>query len=745
MAQNYSNNYMDQTARDAIYISTPQNFEVLRSSWSGDSFPENPVVGQPCYRLDEDRLYYWDGEKWSEKGGGGGSLLPHKMFFESSNEPMSSVTLTHNCDDEELIWVFAERTLLPPTAYSYDYSTKTITFTEPVVGLSLEVRWFEKLFSGDYASYDVAGSVILATEEEIKIGSEENKVVTARGLSSGVGVKPYSSQRSYPKNDVVLNVSEEGIVKLYQSLVDNNLGNELIDDSSWKAVSLGGVSGGQVGDIGVAINVDETTWLRRKLNGQVIDINANTQAFYNYLTGLQATNPNLFATESEWQSIKTSSKLGQCGKFVIDTEAQTIRLPAIANINGLLASGLAGNLINERLPNVRGSTGISVPNNSSVAGAFKAGISKTVASLGTQTTATVLDFDASEWSSTYQNDASVQQEAVQYPFFIQINTGSETTSDITNEQELNNPFSFGDSKYTTIELNNISWLRSQGQWNPKTTYPDYYDWVLTNANSNVELFKLSTETYTEYDWVVDTTDETFRLPLKTKQAPVQSGNIPVFGNGMTLGITNGTYNYGTQSGSGGYIGFFQTKLSLYGATNGTTGGTPDGSGQIAVGITTDPTKSGIKAIVEEQTGLHLYFYVGETVQNANLIDAGRIAEQFPNKADIDLSNVSGNIDYVVEKVIYEEGRSGYLRLKSGILIQWGLVYYGSTSGFKTVTFNKPFKNIPIVVGNITGSSYMSPIGANTSQGSQTVEPTYFTTYADANIPYKAWIAIGQGA
>ena len=30
----------------------------------------------------------------------------------------------------------------------------------------------------------------------------------------------------------------------------------------------------QVGDIGIAINVDETTWLRRKLNGQVIDINA---------------------------------------------------------------------------------------------------------------------------------------------------------------------------------------------------------------------------------------------------------------------------------------------------------------------------------------------------------------------------------------------------------------------------------------------------------------------------------------
>ena len=47
----------------------------------------------------------------------------------------------------------------------------------------------------------------------------------------------------------------------------------------------------------------------------------------------------------------------------------------------------------------------------------------------------------------------------------------------------------------------------------------------------------------------------------------------------------------------------------------------------AVGITTDPTKSGLEL---SDSDLYLYFYVGETVQNANLINAGRIEEKLSN-------------------------------------------------------------------------------------------------------------------
>lgn len=72
MAQTFETWTDETAARDVVYDKTKTNFETMRSSWSGTSFPENPVVGQPCYRTDEDKLYYWNGTEWGEKGGGGG-------------------------------------------------------------------------------------------------------------------------------------------------------------------------------------------------------------------------------------------------------------------------------------------------------------------------------------------------------------------------------------------------------------------------------------------------------------------------------------------------------------------------------------------------------------------------------------------------------------------------------------------------------------------------------------------------
>ena len=196
---------------------------------------------------------------------------------------------------------------------------------------------------------------------------------------------------------------------------------------------------------------------------------------------------------------------------------------------------------------------------------------------------------------------------------------------------LNNPYSLFDSKYSDHELNNLSWLKSAGQWNAKAVYPTAYDKLLKvyNGTETVEglSVKLSTETYTDYDFVLKTADETFRLPLKTNLA---SGKA-VVGNGMTLGFTNGTYNFGLAvNGSSGNSDTFLA--SAYGEPVGTIGAhsveTPNWS---SMGVTTDPTKSGLEL---SDSGLYLYFYIGETVQNANLIDAGRIGEQLATKTDM---------------------------------------------------------------------------------------------------------------
>lgn len=80
-----------------------------------------------------------------------------------------------------------------------------------------------------------------------------------------------------------------------------------------------------VGDIGQALHVDESQGLRRVLNGQTVAINANTQNFVNRLKTLKQVYPALFCTEDEWQDIKNSNYMEQCGKFVIQEDSTQTR------------------------------------------------------------------------------------------------------------------------------------------------------------------------------------------------------------------------------------------------------------------------------------------------------------------------------------------------------------------------------------------------------------------------------------
>lgn len=365
--------------------------------------------------------------------------------------------------------------------------------------------------------------------------------------------------------------------------IQNSKGNfSIADYSNISSISANSSSGGssfsgsglEVCDIGMALYVDETKGLRRYLNGQIVDINTNTQAFLNRLQEITTLHPSLLCTEEEWQTAKTNSAFGQVGKFVFNysgNDIVSVRIPRVVNVQGLFDLQNLGMTVEAGLPNITGKYNIAVNNTSetgrwNASGAFYKGSNENVGSAGNNATNGTLRFDASRSSSIYGNSTTVQPEAIQYPYFIQIATGSETENNIINEIELNNPYSLFDSKYSDHELNNLSWLKSEGQWNSKAVYPTAYDKLLKVYNGTETVaglsVKLSTETYTDYDFVLNTTDETFRLPLKNHTA--------------------------------------------------------------------DDGKS----------VLTLYYYVGETVQNANLIDAGRIGEQLANKVDLDAQNLS---------------------------------------------------------------------------------------------------------
>ncbi len=446
------------------------------------------------------------------------------------------------------------------------------------------------------------------------------------------GIPEYDTGTTYYIGSIIKTLDNDNTPVLYYSLIDNNTNNPLTDGTKWQKVELGG-GGLEVGDIGTALYIDETKGKRRRLNGSILAINANTQGFLSYLKKLQPISPSLFTTEENWQAELTLSDKGQIGKFVIDEEAGTIRLPKVVNIQGLQDLAQAGMRVEAGLPNITG-TASAEEWNSGISGS-KTGCIYPISTWGNDAAGggnqknRGFGIDASRSSAVYGRSNTVQEEAIQYPFYIQIATGAETEVDIINKIELNNPFTLLESKYTNEPLYNLSWLLADGEFKPKGSYSKVYEALQVEYNpeiaagEKVELLsgttyvkrglsvKLSTETYTDRDFVINITDETFLL-----------------------------------------------------ATN----------------------------LNNNETNLGLYYYVGETVQNANLIDAGRFQEQLALKP-----NISQVMDCVQPS--YENAASRpkgtYTETVNGILIACpttdnGSSYWGVTIQDKHYRFHQGY-------------------------------------------------------
>ena len=511
----------------------------------------------------------------------------------------------------------------------------------------------------------------------------------------------------------------------YDAIVTKNASTEYFCTDSGELylgdVKIGSGAGGlEIGDVGIsAFGIDEALNKRRYLNGQVIS-QAQFVEFTAMLKSRVSVYPNLATTEVNWQAEVTNSKLGQCGKFVIDDVAGTIRLPKVVNINGLQDLTGLGTIKAESLPNITGYAPTNYwtaladesPNNCCTTSEY----SKTATLLATGGIATTnWKIDASRSSSAYQDNAPVQQEAVQYPYFIQVAEGVETSIDVSREIELNNPFSLLDYKYSEYELSNASWLLSNGQWNSGAVYQSVYDLLLQIYNGTVTKagvsVKLSTETYTDTDFVLNTGDTTFRLPIKVLMA----GSKRVVGNGMALGLTDGTNNYGLLKQLSGNVGFLQGATGYYGVNVGDNVqvGTTATNG-LALGLSTDETKSGIET---SANGLYLYFYVGETVQDANIITAGQALTDIA-----DLKNAS-NFSSLGKETIVGWGMPDY---SAGISQTTNTEYTATTAGYLTF-YGSGYQDFALFVNNAM---------VRRSGGSATNVTYSLSCYVDKNDKYK---------
>ena len=281
----------------------------------------------------------------------------------------------------------------------------------------------------------------------------------------------------------------------------------------------------------------------------------------------------------------------------------------------------------------------------------------------------------------------------------------------------------------------------------KEAFPDVYQMLVDNKlqKTDYETFNssVSTNGYCEF-FALDTSAQKFKVPkLLDKYVMDLADNIPVVGNGLTLGFSDGNNNLGAVFwNSTAHNGNIAT-TSMYGANVGDVWSevsTPVTNK--AMGITTDPTKSGMIADTSnlgKTVTLKAYVVLYSSAAGASEVQAAEFIQGLSGKANTDLSNVSSNIDYVVEQG--EINNITWEKWKSGKLIQRGSII---TSQNATITFPKPYANTDY-------AAFMTPRRSNNTTNpicaiqNTTMSTTSMVCLAGNLTSSLSWMTIGQGA
>ena len=214
MAQNYTEQLRKDNVRDAIYEDLQKNCEVLRTSWAGDAFPANPKVGQPCYRVDEDKLYYWDGYKWSQKGGGGSAELKTMELAAATSERVSITLEGARCLDKNMMFVFVDKIAQDPSTYSMNDDGTVVNFNPAIpANAAVTLRWFDT----DVGTFDTA---IFASDAEFAAGELTNKAPNVKQVHS-LSDQIQTSNANYVKSELqsnLLNYTTNRILEIPQDI-----------------------------------------------------------------------------------------------------------------------------------------------------------------------------------------------------------------------------------------------------------------------------------------------------------------------------------------------------------------------------------------------------------------------------------------------------------------------------------------------------------------------------------------------
>ena len=181
------------------------------------------------------------------------------------------------------------------------------------------------------------------------------------------------------------------------------------------------------------------------LDGALISGSGIYSDFVAYISGLVSNYPDLFISESDWQTSITT--YGVCGKFVYDSVNNTVRLPKITGIiEGTTDVTALGDLVEAGLPNIigytswqangiyKGSFGNASANNTNNGALYVSGSGKYggVGASGDDNTTggTQINIDASRSSSIYGNSTTVQPQTIKVLYYIVVATTTKTEIEV---------------------------------------------------------------------------------------------------------------------------------------------------------------------------------------------------------------------------------------------------------------------------------------------------------------------------
>ena len=187
-----------------------------------------------------------------------------------------------------------------------------------------------------------------------------------------------------------------------------------------------------------------------------------------------------------------------------------------------------------------------------------------------------------------------------------------------------------DLSYETIGSYSIEYILAK----------DGHKIVMPDQESIVE--DIYNESGTAWYYILDTTNQRFKLPRENPAREELIQTIRARGNGNTIG-----YQITADGETRGVAEFSSYRM----ATTTTIGAVGDSASVVTmnqnkfIGLTKDSTKSGIISNMTDSTSVYkgkkyLYFYVGQFSQSAIEQTAGLNTELFNTKADADLSNIN---------------------------------------------------------------------------------------------------------